>query len=55
MTVENPTSGWEGFYIQASFAAPEGTAIELTTETVVIPDTYPIPDCSGDGCIGTLV
>ena len=55
MTIAIPTTGWEGFYIQASFAGPDGTALELTTETQIIPDTYPTNDCSGTGCIGTLV
>jgi len=54
-TVEHPMSGWEAFFIQANFPGPDGTALELTTETQIIPDTYPIPDCSGAGCIGTLV
>jgi hypothetical protein len=48
-------SGWEGFYIQVNFPGPDGTVLELTTETQIIPDTYPTTDCSGDSCYGTLV
>jgi hypothetical protein len=48
-------SGWEGFFIQATFPGPDGTELELTTETQIIPDTYPVDDCSGASCIGTLV
>jgi len=55
VTVANPLSGWEGFFIQATFPAPDGTALELTTETQIIPDTYPTADCFGDSCYGTLV
>ena len=55
LTIATPTSGWEGFFIQANFPGPDGTALELTTETQIIPDTYPTNDCYGDGCIGTLV
>ncbi len=55
ITLENPPSGWEAFFIQATFPGADGTALELTTNTQIIPDTYPIADCSGDGCIGTLV
>ena len=50
-----PMSGWEGFFIQASFQGPDGTALELTTETQIIPDTYPVADCVAEGCFGTLV
>lgn len=55
LTIEKPASGWEGFYIQVNFPGPDGTALELTTETQIIPDTYPTADCSGEGCFGTLV
>ena len=48
-------NGWEAFFIQADFPGPDGTALELTTETQIIPDTYPTGDCSGAGCRGTLV
>ncbi|CAF1107718.1 unnamed protein product [Didymodactylos carnosus] len=55
LTIANPLEGWEGFFIQVNFPGPQGTALELTTETLIIPDTYPTDDCSGDGCYGTLV
>ena len=48
-------NGWEAFFIQADFPGPDGTALELTTETQIIPDTYPTGDCSGTSCTGTLV
>ncbi|CAF1416794.1 unnamed protein product [Adineta ricciae] len=55
LTIENPMSGWEGFYIQVSFPGPDGSMLELTTETQIIPDTYPTGDCHGDQCYGTIV
>ncbi|CAF0973466.1 unnamed protein product [Adineta ricciae] len=55
LTIANPMNGWEAFFIQADFPGPDGTALELTTETQIIPDTYPTGDCSGAGCTGTLV
>lgn len=48
-------TGWEGFFIQANFPGLEGTVLELTTETVIIPDSYPTGDCYGVSCTGTLV
>ncbi len=48
-------SGWEGFYIQVNFPGPDGTVLELTTETQIVPDTYPTNDCADDSCYGTLV
>jgi hypothetical protein len=38
-----------------NFPGPDDTILELTTETQIIPDTYPTSDCMGDGCYGTLV
>jgi len=55
LTVANPLTGWEGLFIQVNFPGPDGTALELTTETLIIPDTYPTDDCVGAACIGTLV
>ena len=55
LTIVNPTIGWLGFFIQANFPGPDGTALELTTNTQIIPDTYPTNDCHGDECRGTLV
>ncbi|CAF1607226.1 unnamed protein product [Adineta ricciae] len=28
---------------------------KLTTETLIIPDTYPTDDCHGEQCLGSLV
>jgi len=55
LTIANPQSGWEGFYIQVNFPGPDGTVLELTTETQIIPDSYPTNDCYGASCYGTLV
>jgi hypothetical protein len=55
LTIANPMSGWEGFYIQVNFPGPDGTVLELTTETQIIPDSYPTGDCYADSCFGTLV
>jgi len=48
-------NGWEGFFIQVDFPGPDSTLLQLTTETQIIPDTYPTDDCHGDGCAGKLV
>ncbi len=55
LTIENPVNGWEGFLIQVNFPGPDGTALELTTETLIIPDTYPTSDCHDQQCSGSLV
>ncbi|CAF1622101.1 unnamed protein product [Rotaria magnacalcarata] len=55
LTIESPKSGWEGFYIQVNFPGAEGSVLELTTETQIIPDSYPTNDCYADSCFGTLV
>lgn len=55
LTIATPMNGWEGFFIQVDFPGPDSTLLQLTTETQIIPDTYPTDDCHGDGCAGKLV
>ncbi|XP_035694838.1 autocrine proliferation repressor protein A-like isoform X1 [Branchiostoma floridae] len=50
-----PAVGWLAFFIQATFPAPHGTALEFTTEVHIIPETFPFPDCHGADCRGTLL
>jgi hypothetical protein len=52
---KNPPSGWLGFFIEFYFAGLEDSVLQATTETNIIPDTYPFPDCRGQGCYGTLL
>ncbi|KAL5017808.1 hypothetical protein ScPMuIL_003530 [Solemya velum] len=52
----NPTQSWLAFFVKVTFAG--GTlhdVIELTTETLILPTTFPFPDCHGAGCMGRLV
>ncbi|XP_071129143.1 autocrine proliferation repressor protein A-like [Mytilus edulis] len=52
----NPPNGrWLAFFIQATFDGIDESVHEYTTETMIIPDTFPFPDCSGKTCRGTLV
>lgn len=50
-----PAAGWVGFFLQFSFAGVEYSTNVITTETNIIPETYPFEDCTGDSCFGTLV
>lgn len=51
-----PTDGrWLGFFLQFSFIGLEYSTNVITTETNIIPETYPFADCSQDSCYGTLV
>ncbi|XP_078610561.1 autocrine proliferation repressor protein A-like [Branchiostoma floridae x Branchiostoma japonicum] len=50
-----PAVGWLAFFIQATFPAPHGTALEFTTEVHIIPETFPFPECHGADCKGTLL
>ncbi|XP_052266498.1 autocrine proliferation repressor protein A-like isoform X2 [Dreissena polymorpha] len=38
-----------------TFAGLADSVLEFTTQTLIIPDTYPFPDCHGAECRGTLV
>lgn len=51
----NPSYGWLAFFIQVSFKGIKDTVLELTTETQIIPETYPYQDCHGTDCFGILV
>jgi hypothetical protein len=56
LTIPNPPNGtWTGAFIQATFPGPNGTELILTTQTLIVPNTYPSPECYGEGCYGTLV
>ncbi|CAF3739734.1 unnamed protein product [Rotaria magnacalcarata] len=55
LAIEYPQEGWEGFFIQVNFPGPNGSVLELTTETQIVPDTYPTDDCHNESCAGTLV
>ncbi|XP_054830201.1 autocrine proliferation repressor protein A-like [Eublepharis macularius] len=51
-----PAEGWRAFFIQAMYQSTGTTNWDvLTSEIHIIPDTFPCPDCNGDGCHGTLV
>jgi hypothetical protein len=50
-----PDGHWDGVFMQVGFSGPENTTLTLTTETLIIPNTYPIGPCSGEECYGTLV
>lgn len=41
--------------MQATFPGPENTRLTLTTETLIIPNIYPVDPCMGEQCYGTLV
>ncbi|XP_060091309.1 autocrine proliferation repressor protein A-like [Heteronotia binoei] len=46
-----PAKGWRAFFIQVVYA----TKMIVTSEMLIMPDTFPCSDCNGDGCRGTLV
>lgn len=50
-----PEGHWDGLFMQVTFPGPENTPLALTTETLIIPSTYPIGPCSDEECYGTMV
>ncbi|XP_045213280.2 autocrine proliferation repressor protein A-like [Mercenaria mercenaria] len=52
---KNPEVGWTAFFIQVTFQGLEDSVLEFTTQTLIIPNTDPFPDCHGEQCRGTLV
>ena len=55
VTIQNPNFGYIGSFIQFSFNGIEDTVNQFTTETNVIPETLPFPDCTLESCYGKLV
>ncbi|CAF4420826.1 unnamed protein product [Rotaria sp. Silwood2] len=48
-TAPMPPSGyWNGMSIQIKFPGPENTTLYLTTETLILPNTFPADPCTGD-------
>ncbi|CAF4485801.1 unnamed protein product [Rotaria sp. Silwood2] len=55
-TAPVPPSGyWDGMFIQITFPGHENTTLDLTTETLILPNTFPADTCTGDACYGILV
>lgn len=57
LTQPLPPTGWRGFLAELYYPGPAGTntTYQLTTQVSVIPNTFPFPPCSGQGCMGGLV
>lgn len=57
LTQPLPPSGWRAFLAELYYPGPPGsnTTFKLTTQASVIPNTYPFPPCTGNGCMGGLV
>jgi hypothetical protein len=56
LIVPIPSDGrWIAAFIQAIFPGREGTTLTLTTETIVLPNTYPVEECYDQACYGELV
>lgn len=51
-----PPGEWRGFFIDFYFPGPsDGFTFRFTTQVSIIPQEFPFPPCSGDGCLGFLV
>lgn len=50
-----PQGHWDGIIMQVTFPGPQNTALNLTTETLIIPNTFPAGPCLEEQCYGTLV
>ncbi|KAJ7535064.1 hypothetical protein O6H91_12G017200 [Diphasiastrum complanatum] len=50
-----PKEGYGAFYVELEFTGQFFLPYVLTTEAVIIPNTFPYKDCFGVGCRGTLV
>ena len=46
---------WKGFFLEFEFPYLDKNYLVVTTETNIVPEWYPFPDCYGVGCYGKLV
>jgi len=46
---------WRAFFIEVEFRGDGLFPYVFTTQVNIIPNTFPYPPCTGDGCRGTLV
>lgn len=49
-----PNGYWDGMFIQVTFSGRENTFLDLTTETLILPNTFPVDPCTGNDCYGIL-
>ncbi|RMZ97242.1 autocrine proliferation repressor A-like [Brachionus plicatilis] len=52
---KKPYSGWLGFFLQFNFKGLDYSVNVVTTETNIVPETFPFDDCSRESCLGKLV
>lgn len=52
---KKPFNGWLGFFLQFNFKGLDYSVNIVTTETNIIPETFPFEDCSRQSCTGKLV
>ncbi|CAD5123088.1 DgyrCDS11464 [Dimorphilus gyrociliatus] len=51
-----PTNGtWLAFFLRVEFLQPDNQKLVVTSEANVVPDTYVLPECFGEDCLGFLV
>jgi hypothetical protein len=50
-----PLYGWFAYFLHFTFPGPNDTNLEVVTETNIVPEIYPFPDCTGQDCYGQLV
>lgn len=55
--IERPAADdvWRGFFLEFAFGYPDKNYLIVTTETNIVPEWYPYPDCTRDACYGKLV
>eukprot|EP01013_Petalomonas_cantuscygni_P036986 TRINITY_DN67736_c0_g1_i1.p1 TRINITY_DN67736_c0_g1~~TRINITY_DN67736_c0_g1_i1.p1 ORF type:complete len:526 (-),score=77.60 TRINITY_DN67736_c0_g1_i1:197-1723(-) len=49
--------GWRAFYFDVEFPSDTGLRVNyrFTSQAMIVPRTFPFPDCHGAACLGTLV
>ncbi|CAF3924773.1 unnamed protein product, partial [Adineta steineri] len=56
IAVSIPSNGyWIATFIQATFPGRDATTLSLTTESLILPNTYPVSECNDEECYAKLV
>ena len=43
VNIDAPTTGWTAYMVESTYDVGAPTALKLTTDVRVVPDTYPYP------------
>eukprot|EP00998_Keelungia_sp_KM082_P012567 NODE_892_length_1573_cov_85.687414_g881_i0.p1 GENE.NODE_892_length_1573_cov_85.687414_g881_i0~~NODE_892_length_1573_cov_85.687414_g881_i0.p1 ORF type:complete len:494 (-),score=112.77 NODE_892_length_1573_cov_85.687414_g881_i0:31-1512(-) len=50
-----PDKAWTAFFVEMYYKGVTDVEYRFTTQMMILPNTFPFPPCSGEGCRGQLI